>query len=188
MQLSDIKKNLLTSRLKLEFLLPSHAPKVFDALQNELIYRYMPEAPPTLDELMRRYAFLTHGQSPDQSEYWLNWVGFRRTDGKPVGTFQASLKPGSEGTFAYIVFPDYWRQGFASEMAHVVFDHIFGLAVVPQLSAEIDTRNKPSIALVESLGLTRVALSRDADFFDGETSHEYTYSMTKSDWFHRSKS
>lgn len=185
MQFSELTKNLLTSRLRLEFLKPHHAPTVLDSLQNELIYRYMPEAPPTLDELTRRYEFLSHGRSPDQSEYWLNWIGFRQTDGRPIGTFQASLKPGIEGTFAYIVFPDYWRQGFASEMAHVVFDHIFGLGVVPQLSAEIDTRNKPSIALVESLGLTRVSLSRDADFFDGETSHEYTYTMTKSDWLGR---
>ena len=186
MQLSDIKKNLLTLRLKLKFLLPCHAAMVFNALQNELIYQYIPEEPPTLDNLKRRYAFLTNGLSPDQSEYWLNWVVFRRTDDMPIGTFQVSIKPDVEGSFAYIIFPDYWRQGFASEMTRAMFDHVFELGVVPRLYAEIDTRNTPSIALVESLGLTRGALSRDTDFFDGETSHEYTYSMTKSDWLSRS--
>ena len=58
-----------------------------------------------------------------------------------------------------------------------------GVVVDPDaLFAEIDTRNVGSVRLVESLGLTRIATTQDADFFKGASSDEYKYSVSREDW------
>ena len=65
-------------------------------------------------------------------------------------------------------------------------NHLFETFSVPSLIAEIDTRNAASIRLVESLGFSQILERKDADFFKGQTSHEFTYNMTIEQWYVRS--
>ena len=155
---------------------------VLASLQDPAIYTFLPEDPPTAESLQRRYDFLEKGRSPDGEELWLNWVAFLRGSMTPVGTFQATLPKNEAGAFAYIVFPAFWRQGYAREMATCVLSHLFASHDLPSLYAEIDTRNTGSIRLVESLGLSRVGTTEGADFFKGASSDEYTYTVSRADW------
>jgi hypothetical protein len=50
------------------------------------------------------------------------------------------------------------------------------------VAAEIDTRNVASIALVESLGFSRVAFEKGADHFKGSSSDEYRYELSEGVW------
>jgi len=174
--------NLISERLRIEPIRSAHAELVFSPLQNPAIYTYLPEDPPTAEVLQKRYGFWEKGRSPDGKELWLNWVGFLRDSMTPVGTFQATLPKGREGAFAYVVFPSFWRQGYAREMTICLMSHLFEAHRMPSLFAEIDTRNIGSIRLVEGLGLTRIATTRGADFFKGASSDEYTYSVSREDW------
>ena len=174
--------DLFTERLRIEPLRSAHAERIFSSLQNPAIYTYLPDDPPKANALQKRYEFLEKGMSPDGEEMWLNWVAFLRDSMTPVGTFQATLPSGKAGAFAYVVFPSFWRQGYAQEMARCVISHLFRTYDQPSLYAEIDTRNLSSIRLVESLGLTRIATTQGADFFKGTPSDEYTYSVAREDW------
>ena len=175
--------NLMTKRLRLEPLQTDHADAVFEAMQNTEMYTYVPQDPPQLDELRKRYAFLEGAQSPDGLEQWLNWVAFLDNSQTPVGSFQATVRKGTETAIAYSVFRPFWRQGYAQEMAHCIIPHLFEAWHCPGLFAEIDTRNTGSIRLVESIGFQRRATTRNADFFKGATSDEYRYSMTREAWY-----
>ena len=177
-----ILANLISERLRIEPIRSAHAEQVFSSLQNPAIYTYLPDDPPTAEVLQKRYDFWEKGRSPDGEEQWLNWVGFLRDSMTPVGTFQATLPKGQAGAFAYVVFPSFWRQGYAREMTARVITHLFEAHRIPSLFAEIDTRNIGSIRLVESLGLTRIATTHGADFFKGASSDEYTYSVSRADW------
>ena len=174
--------NLFSERLRIEPIRSAHAERVFSSLQNPLIYTYLPEDPPTAESLQKRYDFLEKGESPDGEELWLNWVAFLGDSMTPVGTFQATLPKGEKGSFAYIVFPPFWRQGYAREMARCVISHLFKTHDQTSLYAEIDTRNLGSIRLVESLGLKRIATVEEADFFKGASSDEFKYSISRSAW------
>ncbi len=174
--------NLRTDRLRIEPLRSSHAQQVISYLQDPAIYTYIPEDPPTQDSLQKRYDFLEKGCSPDGAELWLNWIVFLQGSATPIGTFQATLPKGEPGSFAYIVFPPFWRKGYAREMATCIIEHMFDVHAPPTLYAEIDTRNIGSIRLVEALGLTRIATTHGADFFKGASSDEYKYSISRSDW------
>jgi RimJ/RimL family protein N-acetyltransferase len=155
---------------------------VLASLQDPAIYTYLPGDPPTAEALQKRYDFLEKGCSPDGKELWLNWIAFLRDSTTPIGTFQATLPTNAPGSFAYIIFPSFWRQGYAREMAICVVNHLFETHDIPSLFAEIDTRNIGSIRLVESLGLKRIATTQSADFFKGASSDEFKYSVSREDW------
>ena len=175
--------HLNSARLRIESLRPEHASVLVAPLQDEAIYTWIPDEAPGLEALTARYQFLTAGRSPDGEEYWLNWVVFLKGTTTPIGTFQATIPKGLNASFAYIVFPPFWRNGYAREMAVRILFDIFARYELRAIHAEIDTRNTASIKLVESLGLTRIKTVKDADFFNGSTSHEHTYAMTRDAWF-----
>ena len=170
---------LMSARLRMEPLVLAHAREVFSPLQDPDIYTFLPEDPPTREALDRRYAFLEGGKSPDGSERWLNWVAFLRGGDTPIGTFQATLPQGEAGAIAYVIFPRFWRQGYAREMAASIVRHLFATTEVPSLYAEIDTRNTGSIRLAQTLGMTRTVTTYGADFFKGASSDEHTYVLTR---------
>lgn len=174
--------DLFSRRLRLEPLRSSHASAVFAPLQDPRIYLYIPEDPPSAEGLQGRYDFLENARSPDGEERWLNWITFLRDSQTPIGTFQATLTPDGRGTFAYIVFPPYWRQGYGREMAVSALDHLFSTYPIAGLRAEMDTRNQGSVRLVESLGFVHEGTTVGADHFKGSSSDEFTYAMTQERW------
>ena len=177
--------HLSTDRLRIEPMRAEHAPMVFEPLQDPAIYRFLPSDPPERSALQRRYDFLQGGRSPDGRERWLNWVAFLRDTQRPVGTFQATLPEGERGSFAYVVFPAFWRQGYGRELVARMIGHLFETHPVPELYAEIDTRNIGSVRLVESLGLARMTTTKAADFFKGASSDEHTYAVQRGAWTSR---
>lgn len=168
---------LHTSRLYLEPLKAAHAPLLFEPLQHADLYRFTPNAPPSLEALQRRYAFLEGASSPDGQERWLNWVLFEREGDAAVGTFEATVRQRGDADIAYLIFPGHWRQGLASEAGAAVLEHLRVQHGVRRFGADIDARNTASIALVQRLGFERVLFTPNADFFRGETSHEVRYEL-----------
>ena len=178
---SPVPAPLVTSRLLLEPLIVAHAAEIYDLLQDDRLYRFIPQDPPrSLDELQARYDRLSGRLSPDGTEGWLNWVMRLRGSTACAGTLQATVLADRTAYVAYTVFVPQQRRGFATEgiarmIEHLVADHD---AVV--MAAEVDTRNVASIALLERLGFERVAEHRGADHFKGALSDEYRYELRPS--------
>lgn len=174
----DPELPLETPRLLLEPLVVGHATALFEALQAPTLYTYIPQdPPPSLEALTSRYATLASRRSPDGHESWLNWALRQRATGVYVGTVQATVRANHTALLAYMIFPDFWRQGYAREGCARVLAHLFEEYHVSRVAAEIDTRNAASIHLVEALGFTRVATTPGADFFKGSVSDEYCYEL-----------
>jgi RimJ/RimL family protein N-acetyltransferase len=170
-----------TPRLLLEPLVTGHAIALFEALQAPDLYIYIPQEPPSsLGALTARYAALSSRRSPDGHEAWLNWALRQRATGDYVGTVQATVRADHTALLAYMVFPAFWRQGYAREGCARVLAHLFEDYHVSRVAAEIDTRNTASIHLVEALGFARVATTPGADFFKGAASDEYRYELSAS--------
>lgn len=169
---------LETPRLWLEPLHPSHALALYELLQSPTIYTLLLEDPPTsVEALAIRYQRLSSRKSSDGQEIWLNWAMRQRREGTYVGILQASVSLDATASLAYIMFPPFWRQGYAREGCQRVLDLLFKGYQIQLIVAEIDTRNVASTTLIESLGFQRVATRLNADFFKGSTSHEYRYEI-----------
>ncbi|CAN5760853.1 hypothetical protein BH18ACT11_BH18ACT11_14910 [soil metagenome] len=169
---------LETSRLLLEPLKPAHAAMLYENLQDERLYRFIPQDPPVSPQALKnRHVALSSRRSPDGREAWLNWAVRVRVSGDYAGTIEATVHENLEATIAYTVFVPYQRQGLAAEACGRLLAHLFEDYGVGVIAAEIDTRNVASTALVESLGFRRVAFQKDADHFKGSSSDEYRYEL-----------
>lgn len=70
--------------------------------------------------------------------------------GEVIGKVGARRLP----DFGYILHPDHWGDGLASEAVAAFTVHVFRRPDVPFLTADIDPRNAASIRLMEKLGFT----------------------------------
>ena len=177
----DPERPLETPRLLLEPLVADHAAALFESLRPPDLYSYIPQDPPSsLEALKIRYAALSTRHSPDGQEDWLNWALRQHATAIYVGTVQATVHADHTALLAYMIFPAFWRQGYAREGCARVLTHLFEDYRVSRVAAEIDTRNAASIQLIEALGFARVATTPGADFFKGATSDEYRYELSAS--------
>lgn len=164
-----------TSRLQLEPLRESHAAELFELYSDPRMYTFIPQDPPaSLEALAARYRFLEARQSPDGAEQWLNWVVRLKSTKACVGCVQITVSQDGRAQLAYDIGVPYWRQGYATEACSRVIEALLAHGV-GDVWAELDTRNTASIRLLERLGFQRGALKRNADFFKGSTSDEWTF-------------
>ena len=173
---TPLDEPLVTARLVLEPLVVAHARALYPLLCDDRLYTYIPQEPPTsVDSLAERYRRLELRRSPDGQRVWLNWAARRREGSSYAGVFQATIEPDGEAFLAYMIFPAQQRQGYAREGGQRVIEHLVGEYKTPLVVAELDTRNRASIGVVEALGFVRVAEHPAADFFKGSVSDEYRY-------------
>jgi RimJ/RimL family protein N-acetyltransferase len=173
---TDPELSLETPRLLLEPLGAHHAAALYEPLQAPELYTFIPqEPPPSLDALTARYTVLSGRRSPNGQEDWLNWALRERTTDAYIGVVQATVQADGAALLAYMIFPPFWRQGYARESCACVLAHLFGRYHVSRVAAEIDTRNAASIHLIESLGFIQSATTPGADFFKGAVSDECRY-------------
>ena len=171
---------LETERLCLEPLLRSHAAILFPLLQDERIYRYIPQDPPiSVAALEERYHRLESRLSPTGDEAWLNWAVRLKASAVYTGRVEASVTHGT-AQLAYEFCPRFWGQGYATEACRRVLWLLFDGYGVSTVLADVDTRNIASIRLLERLGFKRVAHRAAADFFKGTVSDEYRYWLAAS--------
>jgi RimJ/RimL family protein N-acetyltransferase len=106
---------------------------------------------------MRYWSTLPHA-SPGVTQAWLEQK-LQRTaaggedfvierDGDLIGEVGAGRLP----DFGFMLRPDCWGQGYATEASTACIAHIFATHDVPALEADVDPRNLASLAVLEKLG------------------------------------
>ncbi|MBL8518334.1 MAG: GNAT family N-acetyltransferase [Betaproteobacteria bacterium] len=169
---------IATPRLSLEQLTLSHADLLFPGLSDPALYTFIPADPPSsLDEKREHFARILRGPRDNDEELWLNWAARVSATGEYIGYIETSTFPGDYAHLAYFIFAGAQRKGYAREACEHVIRHVERAHRIRLVVAEMDTRNVASWRLAESLGFARVGEKRDADFFKGETSHEYRYEL-----------
>jgi RimJ/RimL family protein N-acetyltransferase len=172
--------NLGTERLILEPLCREHAAHLFPVLSDPRIYRFIPQEPPDfISALEARYEQLERGASPSSQDLWLNWVIYLKEQNAYIGTLQATVLENRSSLLAYELSPAFWGRGYATEACSRVIECLFADYNVTEIRAEVDTRNEASLRLLERLSFKRIKMSKDADFFKGASSDEYTYRLSR---------
>ena len=165
-------------RLSMELLMETHAPLIHSLLQDESIYTYMPDDPPELNQLKKKYSFWENRVSPDQTEFWLNWIITKKATQEIIGTVQATVHRENHGaSVAYTIGVQFQGQGYGTEAVRSMIHHLKENYQVCRVKAWIDTRNSASIRLVEKVGMKQVEYIEKADHFKGSDSDEYVYQL-----------
>ncbi len=135
---------LTTERLILRAAQDSDLAPLFAIYSDPRAMRYWSYPPlgtiddikPLLQELMR----------PGPRQYFVVEYG-----GAVVGT--CGIHEGTE--IGFILHPDHWRKGLASEAGRAVIQHMWDTTDVPHITADIDPRNTASEAILTHLGFTQ---------------------------------
>lgn len=176
MERFDTEAVLETERLLLEPLRRKHAIALYSLLQDERIYQYIPQDPPiSLKTLEKRYQRLETRRSPDETETWLNWAVYLKERKVYAGYVEATLSA-NYGQIAYIFSSLHWNQGYAYEACQSLIINLRNYDIT-EIMAEVDTRNTPSILLLEKLGFIKLNTHHNVDFFKGSHSDEYVYKL-----------
>jgi RimJ/RimL family protein N-acetyltransferase len=156
-----------------------HAPLLFEVLSDESIYRYIPQEPPESEAyLAARFGRLEARQSPDGLERWLNWAIRLKATNSCAGLVQATVRQDGQALLAYELNQAFRGQGFAREACAAVLEELNGYYGVTTWMAYVDTRNMPSIRLLERLGFIRTEQIAQADYFKDAWSDEFVYTLS----------
>lgn len=175
----NLEDNIITANLILEPILPKHSEILFDSLQSDELYTYIPQNPPkSVNSLKDKYTKWSKRQSSDNEEIWINYAIYHKLKNIYVGTVQATIQ--SNDTYiAYEVFPNYWKNGIAKEACNALIHFLFSNYSSKIIKAHVDTRNKASIGLLNSLGFKCIDKLLGADEFKGSISDEFVYSIER---------
>lgn len=89
-----------------------------------------------------------------------------------------------QGTLGYSLACGHQGRGYATEAARALIRYAFEQIGLHRLVATVDTRNRPSIALLERLGMRREGHFRQCfyDERDGAWADEYLYALLRTEW------
>jgi len=126
-----------------------------DVLADSALYQFIGGRPPTLAELQRRYTAQVVGHSPDQTQWWLNWIVMLRDPAHAIGYVQATVEKSPvtlEADIAWVVAPAFQGRGAATEAAGAMIAWLKAHGV-GQFVAHIHPTHCASQAVARKLGL-----------------------------------
>jgi RimJ/RimL family protein N-acetyltransferase len=111
-------------------------------------------------------------------------AGFDKESGRLVGEFVLFLRSVEHrgGEVGYVLHPDFWGRGLATEGARAMLEIGFGLMGMHRIIARIDARNTGSAKVLERLGMRREALLVKNEWFKGEWGDEADYALLEEEW------
>lgn len=131
-------------------------------------------------------AFLEGQATIDTSagQCWMMCAVERRTGGRMVGEVGVFLSPPIQrtGNIGWAIHPDYQRQGFASEAARALLDHLFAARNLHRVTATGDPRNVASTRVMERLGMRREGSMLKSLWTKGAWQDESLYAILNEEW------
>ncbi|WP_374472102.1 GNAT family N-acetyltransferase [Phenylobacterium sp.] len=131
---------LRTERLRLRRARPEDLEALFAVLSHPEAMRYW-SSPPHADREQTR-AWLDEMIAATDEDFVVEF------EGRVIGKAGAYRLP----DVGYILHPDAWGRGLATEAMAAVVAHVFATRDVDRLTADVDPRNGASIRLLEKLG------------------------------------
>jgi ribosomal-protein-alanine N-acetyltransferase len=108
---------------------------------------------------------------PDHPDFVVEW------NGRVIGKVGFYVMP----DVGYILHPDVWGQGLASEAVGAVIDHVFSTREVDTLKADVDPENAASIRLLQRLGFVRTGSGERTWNVGGIWKDSLYYALSRAD-------
>jgi len=156
---------ITTATLILDPLKIDDAADLSQALDDPELHTFIGGEPASVDELRSRFAHQVVGQSPDESEGWLNWVVRDSTSLEAIGTVQTTLTRQPEGLVAevsWVVATPWQGQGRAKDAAGALVTWLWEHGV-HTLVAHVHPDHAASAGVARSLGLTPTEVVVDGE-------------------------
>ncbi|MFJ7667233.1 GNAT family N-acetyltransferase [Lysinibacillus sp. NPDC097195] len=87
-----------------------------------------------------------------------------------------------QGEIGYIVHPDYWAKGYATEVSKMLIEFGFRTLHLHRIFATCDPRNVGSVKVLEKIGMTNEGRLREALLVKDGWRDSLLYSILKREW------
>ena len=172
---------LATARLRLDRLHARDAEALFACRADPAVARFQGWCPTDVSEVRKFIA----AQPPDAAPAgWFQRAIRLRSDGRLIGDLGLNLPPDRMAAveFGISIAPVWQGQGYASEILHGVFDHVFGELGQRRVSASVDPRNLASMAMLRGLGMRQEAHHRESLWLHGEWVDDAIFALLAPEW------
>lgn len=108
-----------------------------------------------------------------------------KKDHQMIGSGEINIRDFTNriGEIAYIINPDYWGKGFATEVANLLIEFGFKEFHLHRIFATCDPRNSGSTKVLERVGMTREGKIRENLLIKNEWRDSFLYSILEQECF-----
>lgn len=166
---------LLTERLLIRDFEADEGDRVHTYASNALVTEHMTWGPNTLHET-REFMQRTIGMQRQSPRVDFELAVTLRTDGRLIGGVGLHVLD-KQGEIGYILHPDYWRQGYASEAAAEMLRFGFRELGLHRIYATCRPENIGSASVMKKIGMTYEGHLREHMFYRGKWHDSLQYSI-----------
>lgn len=148
------------------------------------VARYQSWDPPFTKAQAQDFIEAVAATDPDTPGKWFQFAIVEASSGAHIGDL-AAFVDGADPRLAKIGFTlatAAQGKGYATEAATLLLDYLFIARQKHRVAADCDTRNAPSIAVLEGLGMRREAHHRQSAWWKGEWIDELVYATLADEW------
>ncbi|WP_339914536.1 GNAT family N-acetyltransferase [uncultured Brevundimonas sp.] len=136
---------IVTSRLRLRTAQPGDLAAIHAIMSRPEAMRWWSTPPHETPDQTRVWLDSMIANGPDHPDFVIEF------DGQVIGKAGFWAPP----DIGYILHPDYWGKGLASEALKAAIDHMFADQTFDVLTADVDPGNAASIRLLDRLGFVK---------------------------------
>jgi RimJ/RimL family protein N-acetyltransferase len=176
-------KNIVTPRLVLRRLETTDSEAVYRYRIDPQVSRFQSWRPLSVEDTHQFIEGLA-SVNPDTPGTWFQLAIILREPGLLIGDCGLHF-PAEETRQAEVgitLAPEYQGKGYAAEALTAVLDYLFITLGKHRVYASVDPRNRPSLALLERLGMRKEGHFRESLWFKGEWADDVVYAILDQEW------
>ena len=174
---------LHSKRLVYKIIAPENAQDMYEYSCREETTRYLLWTPHTSISQTQRYIKLL-SKKYENGAFWDFGLTFRDT-GKFIGTCGITSFDEEKNSIeiGYVLSPDFWGMGLATEAAKTVMTYCFETFGVDSIFAKFLEGNNASMRVMQKLGMTLEGIYRNSMYVKGEYKTVHVYEITREKFF-----
>lgn len=121
-------------------------------------------------------------EGPADGEWWMGAITHADT-GEVVGDLAVNLTWGARcGEIGYTLGREHWGNGYASEAAKAMLEHLFDTVGVTRVTGMLHPENLASAMVLERIGFRFEGHTRLSYWVGDDNSDDWIYGLTRADW------
>ena len=173
---------LETERLILREMTLSDAEVFFKLRSNKIAMHYLDR--PLAKTIEDAIDLIEKRKEMESAQTGLGWAICLKSNGVVIGDmgFYRVDVNNQKTEIGYILNPEYWRKGYASEAMDAVLKFGFEILNFNKIEADINPENQASINLATKMGFKKEAHLRQNLFFNGKFIDSLIFGLLKNEW------
>jgi ribosomal-protein-alanine N-acetyltransferase len=149
----------------------------------EVVYRFQPWGPNTEEQTQAFVKQILEDSHRVPRTRFVLAIVEQKTE-RIIGAGEINIRnfTNKSGEIGYIIHPDYWGKGFATDVANLLLEFGFGEFHLHRIYATCDPRNIGSSKVLDKIGMTQEGRLRDTLLINDGWQDSLVFSILEHEW------